>query len=228
MLNKSNFFLHWLTKYYWIEGLFRCSGCRRNSSGFMYKCAVDFCNYQLDVRCASLPDTSIHESHPNHPIYLNLTKGKCMDCKSTSCSGEYLECVICDSFLGVKCATLPSVVHYKYDSHPLTLCHREKDTTNGQYWCEVCESKLDASEWFYTCDSCRVTLYVTCLLGRDMYMKPQHFFGSQGSGGVHEIALNDGNTRPFCYQCHKRCTDTLVFKYRNNYFCHLNCIIASY
>ncbi|XP_010472310.1 PREDICTED: uncharacterized protein LOC104751947 [Camelina sativa] len=223
ILNKSDPSLHQLSVGgHDVEGMFSCSACCRHSSGFVYSCDVEFCNFQLDVKCAFVPDTSIHESHPNHPIYINLTKGECIGC-SNPCSRKYLECVICDSFLGVKCATLPSVAHYKHDSHPLTLCYGEKGTTSGQCWCEICESKLDESEWFYTCDSCRVTLHVKCLLGIDMYMKPQHFLGKEGEI---EIALNDGNTRPFCSKCHVRCTDTSVFKYQDNFYCDLYCLIC--
>ncbi|AEC07410.1 Cysteine/Histidine-rich C1 domain family protein [Arabidopsis thaliana] len=220
ILNKSDPSLQLYVDGYSVEGMFACSACRRHSTGFVYSCNVEFCDFQVDVKCAFLPDTSVHESHPNHPIYINLTKGACMGC-SNACSRKYLECLICDSFLGVECATLPSVAHYKHDSHPLTLCYGEKGTTSGQYWCEICESKLDASEWFYTCDSCRVTLHLKCLLGNDMYIKPQHFVGKEGEI---EIALNDGNTRPFCSVCHVRCTDISVFKYQDNVYCDLGCV----
>lgn len=144
-----------------------------------------------------------------------------MGCKSTLCSDYYLECMICKSFLGFHCATLPSLAHYKHDSHPLTLCYGEQGTASGQYWCELCESTLDASEWFYTCDFCGVTLHLTCLLGKDMYMKPQHQI-EMGPGDV-EITPNDGNTRPFCYQCSRRCVEPVVYKCQYKYFCTFLC-----
>lgn len=215
-----------LTYPYWFwgndttKGMFQCHGCLRKGSGFVYRCGKKGCVFQLDVRCASVLDTSIHGSHP-HDLFVNLTKGTCMGCQS-NCSGHYLECVKWKSYLGLQCATLPSVAHYRHDSHLLTLCYGEKGTISGQYWCELCELKLDACEWFYTCESCRVTLHVTCLLGIDMYMKPQHIIEKKGIKV--EITHNSGNTRPYCYECGGRCFHTLVFKCQGEHICSLQCI----
>ncbi|CAA7015488.1 unnamed protein product [Microthlaspi erraticum] len=200
--------------------MFKCDGCRRRSTGFAYACAKKDCDFRLDVTCASLPDSINHESH-DHTLYINLTYGECVGCKSTLCSDHYLECMRCKSFLGLHCATLPSLAHYEHDTHPLTLCYGEQGTTSGQYWCELCELKLDASEWFYTCDSCRVTLHVTCLLGKDMYMNPRHIIEARPRDV--EITLNDGNTRPFCYRCSRRCVEPVVYKWDHEWFCTLLC-----
>ncbi|KFK36839.1 hypothetical protein AALP_AA4G178600 [Arabis alpina] len=230
-LHKHPLNLHRYLPYpYWFwgndvtRGMFKCHGCERRGSGFVYRCSKKGCIFQLDVRCASILDNSVHESHPHHdhPLFISLTKGECMGCKSTDCSGHYLECIICKSYLGLHCATLPSVAHYKHDSHPLALCYGEEGAISGQYWCELCELKLDASEWFYTCDSCRVTLHVTCLLGMDMYMKPQHIIKK---GGIDvKITRSESNTRPFCYECGGRCVHNLVFKCQDEYVCTLHCI----
>ncbi|KAG7595256.1 DC1 [Arabidopsis thaliana x Arabidopsis arenosa] len=205
--------------------LFSCLGCRRYGCGFLYRCHEKDCEFQLDVKCASLPDPLIHGCHP-HDLFFNLTRGKCMGC-GTYCSNYSLECIECKTFLGIRCATFPTEAHYKHDRHPLTLCYGEEDTTSGQYWCEKCESKLDPRTWFYTCDSCRITLHVTCLLGEDIYMKPNFTFVlAVGHDDQLEIARNDGNSRLLCSNCNFRCTQTLVFKRRGEYesFCTLICL----
>ncbi|XP_024006425.1 uncharacterized protein LOC18011369 [Eutrema salsugineum] len=208
------------------KGMVKCSGCHRESCGFIYRCSEKNCEFQLDTRCASLPDPLVHGSHP-HDLFFNLTKGRCMGCKSYNCSPYSLECIQCKSFLGLRCATLPSVAYYKHDKHLLRLCYGEEEeeeeeekTTKLKYWCEVCETKLDPTEWFYTCDEyCNVTVHVTCLLGIDMYMKPNHIIKIYDNEV--EIVRNDGNFRPFCDQCSLRCLNTLVFRSLKGNFCNL-------
>ncbi|KAL9860184.1 putative chromatin regulator PHD family [Arabidopsis thaliana] len=207
--------------------MFRCDGCRRRGVGFLYKCSLRYCDFELDVRCASLPDPLSHGCHP-HDLFFNLTKGDCMGCGYDDYISYFLECIKCITFLGITCASLPSEAHYRHDRHPLTLCYGEEDTTSGQYWCEKCESKLDATEWFYTCDSCRFTLHVNCLLGEDIYMKPRHIF-KLPSGRDVEIARNDGNSRQFCFSCTLRCAQPYVLKMADGdeHFCTLTCIVRS-
>ncbi|CAA7050965.1 unnamed protein product [Microthlaspi erraticum] len=205
------------------EGMAKCSGCKRTTCGFVYQCGERGCEFQLDVRCASLPDPLIHGSHP-HELFFNLTQGKCMGCTANYCSPYSLECIQYNSFLGLSCATLPSVAHYKHDKHPLILCYGEEEeeekTRNLKYWCEICETLLDAKEWFYTCDEyCNVTVHVTCLLGTGMYMKTDNIIKLYNTEV--EIVRNDGNFRPFCEQCSFRCLNNLVFKSPRGNYCNL-------
>ncbi|CAH8355657.1 unnamed protein product [Eruca vesicaria subsp. sativa] len=204
-----------------VEGMFKCSGCHQIGCGFMYRCDREGCKFQLDVRCASLKDSFIHGSH-DHFLFLSLNKGKCMRCGTNQCSPFYLECTKCANwFLGLKCAMLPSVAHYKFDKHPLTLCYGEKVVR--QYWCELCETTLHSSEWFYTCDICGVTLHVTCLLGKEVYLKPDHTIKINDKKV--DIVRNSFNPRPFCGICTDRCVDTLVLSIQdsNKYCCTLKC-----
>lgn len=210
-----------------IEGMFKCSSCEQIGNGFMYKCRENGCEFQLDTRCASLPDPLIHGSHP-HDLFFNLTQGDCLGCKSSSCSSYSLECMECKSFLGLKCASLPIVTYYKHDRHPLTLCYGEKDTTSSQHWCEICESKLDAKEWFYTCDDCSVTVHVSCLLGKQIFWKPASFeVTTPIKRNSFSVIRNNGNNRAFCVMCSSRCVEPFVFKFNNNVVvCTFSCVIG--
>lgn len=147
-----------------------------------------------------------------------------MGCKSSDCSPYYLECMKRKSFLGHKCAYLPSVTHYKYDRHPLVLCYHEKDTTSDQYWCEICESKIDVKAWFYTCDSCRVIVHVSCLLGKEICMKPMYFhlYGNEVL-----IIRNNFNPRKNCYDCDHRCVEPFLLEVRGLYACSFDCLKSS-
>ncbi|KAL9293761.1 putative chromatin regulator PHD family [Arabidopsis thaliana] len=206
-------------------GLYWCDGCNRRGSGFVYECEKQGCEFQLDIGCASLPDPLIHGSHPRnrHSLFFTFLKGKCLRCKSSKCSRYYLTCMKCKIFLGLRCATLPSEVFYKHDKHALTLHYGEEDTKESdQYWCEICESKLDPKTWFYTCDSCRVTVHVDCLLGETFCMKLHHIIKS--SDYEVEVVGNDGNSRPLCVGCKKRCVKNLIFGCKSvGYMCGLFC-----
>lgn len=202
---------------------FECNGCRRHCCAFIYQCSEIDCDFQLDARCASLPDPLIHACH-DHPLFFNFTKGTCMGFKSNLCqSRKYIECIQCKSFLCLYCAILPCEVHYKHDEHPLTLCYGEQEgTTDLNYWCEICEGKLDATKWFYTCNSCSVTLHITCLLGKEAYyLKPSPFIEVYDK--FVEIVCN-GNSRPVCKSCKQRCMYTLVLTDGNANFCSLPCL----
>jgi len=206
----------------YVEGMFKCSGCDQSGYGFVYICSEEGCQFQLDARCASLPDPFIHGSH-SHGLFFNLSKGECMGCKSSQCSPYSLECMECKSFLGLKCATLPSKTHYKHDKHPLALCYGEEDTTNAQYWCDICEAKLDAKEWFYTCnDYCNVTVHVSCLLGNPIFLKPASF--NIKRLGVSVIRNND-NTRAICFRCYNRSAQPFLFEFDDvSFSCSFDCI----
>ncbi|KAL9309786.1 putative chromatin regulator PHD family [Arabidopsis thaliana] len=208
------------------KGIFECDGCHRLGCGFVYRCSKRKCVFRLDVRCASLPDPFIHDCHP-HDLFFNLTKGNCIGCGSDECSSYFLECIKCNSFLGIRCASLPFEAHYKHDRHPLILC-RDEDTSSGLYWCEICESELDPKTWFYTCDFCTITLHVNCLLGKDMYMKPQYIFKIGYRHRKVEIARNDGNSRLFCTRCKRHCMQNLIYKRigRDQSYCTLKCFGA--
>ncbi|EOA39846.1 hypothetical protein CARUB_v10008515mg [Capsella rubella] len=207
----------------YVEGMFKCGGCDQSGYGFVYICREQGCQFQVDARCASLPDPFIHGSHSHHDLFFNHTKGECMGCKTSHCSPFYLECMECKSFLGLKCATLPSKTHYKHDKHPLALCYGEEDTTsNAQYWCEICETILDAKEWFYTCnDYCNVTVHVKCLLGNPIFLKPASF--DLGNVTV-SVIRNSDNTRAVCYRCDGRSVQPFLFKFANASSCSFDCL----
>ncbi|ESQ30479.1 hypothetical protein EUTSA_v10012244mg, partial [Eutrema salsugineum] len=193
-----------------------------------YSC-ID-CDFVLHETCASLPRKQHHPVH-KHPLTLfypfspnphefvleygsfvlehgyfdcsgcyRASHGFMHKCTKKDCDfhldASLNSCIKCKSFLSLRCATLPSLAHYKHDKHSL--------------WCEICERKLDATELFYTCSSCLVTLHVECLLGIEMYMKPNHSI--QYDGYKVDIGRKSGNTRPVCDRCRRRCKDTLVFK----------------
>ncbi|XP_010521656.1 PREDICTED: uncharacterized protein LOC104800531 [Tarenaya hassleriana] len=209
-----------------------CSTCGRITSGFMYKCADKNCRdgFQVDVRCASVLDSVVHECH-RHPLFICL--GWSPDRSCGSCGKQHLESYLkcideCDFILCFECTTIPTEVRYKYDKHPLLLCcgeeeeEEEEEEAASSSWCEVCERKLNQGEWFYGCDKCMVTVHVLCVFGQSVYMKAGHCLNLYG--GEVKVVCNNSSTRPVCSVCGRRCSERVFFEVINGGFlCSLHC-----
>ncbi|XP_010538058.1 PREDICTED: uncharacterized protein LOC104812543 [Tarenaya hassleriana] len=220
--------------------LFQCETCVRLCCGFMYACPEQGCDgFSLDTRCAaSISEPFRFEGHP-HSLYLSdVGKSPCMVCRRRISGLVYggrtigmLRCFEkgclskCVS-LCFQCATLPYRIKYEHDDHLLALRCAEKEEASGLYWCEVCEGKVNPEVRFYTCDECCLTLHVTCVFGRDPYMKPGQ------TVSVHDRKIdilpnyNRSISRPICNTCGHRCQYRLVFNVHQSQgiFCSFRCL----
>ncbi|KAH0899193.1 hypothetical protein HID58_048761 [Brassica napus] len=115
-------------------------------------------------------------------------------------------------------------VRYKHDEHPLTLCYGE--TVDAKYWCEIREKELDSTKWFYTCNTCCVTIHLDCMFGFFVRMKPGFTFGYNGL--MVRVLGNTSSTRPICDGCEQRCPAHVYYKvYWRRYklaSCSLDCL----
>lgn len=197
--------------------LFHCTVCKRLCSGFKYVCFD--CHVEIDVRCCSIREPFIHESHLHHSLFLTSSEAKvCGACNEIASS--VLSCVDCDFTLGFDCATLPNKVKHKCDTHFLSVCFGEE--TSGQYWCEACEEKVNPNTRFYTCEDCSSTLHINCVIGEFTFWRPGYIGISP-----YEAALvpNDSASRPWCYKCLCRCKDTSGIIYiSERYICSSKCL----
>ncbi|KAL0667259.1 hypothetical protein Bca4012_029963 [Brassica carinata] len=159
-----------------------------------------FCGYcdpvesiSIDVRCAAISEPFDHQCHP-HPLFLSNEHGRYRPC--SMCGKETLQtlnCIECDFFLCFYCATLPYKVRYEHDEHLLILTYEENAV--GPSWCEVCEETLDSNKWLYTCNECRATFHIPCLLGKcAVYVNPAKNLLLEDV--KIDIFVNDGLTRP--------------------------------
>ncbi|KAF3489627.1 hypothetical protein F2Q69_00056047 [Brassica cretica] len=183
------------------------------SSGFSYI----GCGIQLDVRCGSITEPFVHQGHP-HPLFFTLPDPK--TCRSCGIwQYKVLNCIECDFPLCFGCATLPYVVrNQKHDRHPITLCFGEKAST-GQYWCDICETRLNPSKYFYTCEDCASTLHVHCVhLEGLLHVKPGNKFSYFGYG--FEMVLGNRINRPRCESCYELCVGSFLLStdYKDMFF----------
>ncbi|XP_023643827.1 uncharacterized protein LOC17895573 [Capsella rubella] len=199
---------------------FRCNACDRYCGGFVYMCPRKECNFDLDVRCASVCEPFNFQGH-KHPLFLALGPGEkpiCHVCKSKSHTP--LNCIKCDFIVCLKCATLPYKVKYKHDTHSLTILWGEEVCEKD--WCEVCERNLGDTDTkvFYWCNDCCTTLHIECLFGELLYMKLGRFL--DWNRKEFQILEKGNPSRPFCDLCKTRCQGK-IFTRDNRIACSLKC-----
>ncbi|CAN8287874.1 unnamed protein product, partial [Cochlearia groenlandica] len=180
----------------------KCVACGVLFNGFVYT----YRTFGLDVRCATISGSYLHQSHP-HPLFYTSPRGVCSVCKKEA--AHVLRCVQddCEYVLDFKCVLLPNKVKHRVDDHFLDLCYGEKITTgSGKYWCDICEKETDPTTWFYTCKDCGVTLHTNCVLGDFRGLKIKRSFTTGiFSGTTYWTCPNNGMSRPICTICNYHC-----------------------
>ncbi|EOA12671.1 hypothetical protein CARUB_v10027809mg [Capsella rubella] len=189
----------------------QCEACGVFYNGFMYHCEKN----RLDVRCASVPEPFVHQSHPEHPLFYMspLDGGVCSACNEES--SHVLRCVEdnCGFILDFKCALLPYAFKHRVDDHFLSLCYGE-NARSGKYWCDICEKETDPKTWFYTCKDCGVTLHINCVLGDFRGLEPKRRFITKRETKTtpYEAVRNNSMSRPLCSRCKSRCIFPTILK----------------
>ncbi|CAA0384615.1 unnamed protein product [Arabidopsis thaliana] len=197
---------------------FSCDACGKQSTGFRY--ISD--DLMLDVHCSSVSEPFVHDGHVHPLYYKEEASTKCDSCHKLSYN--MLGCDVCDFSLDFCCANLPKTLKHKYDRHPLSLCYGEK--ASGKYWCDICETEMDPSKWFYTCDDCVVTFHIDCVFGDFSRFIAGSIF--ETIIYTFEVVPTKDTTRQLCSQCHSRCKTPFILKalsQTEDYFiCSLKCL----
>ncbi|KAF2585086.1 hypothetical protein F2Q70_00034322 [Brassica cretica] len=84
-----------------------CEMCGKYSQGFKY---TDFQYFSIDVKCAMLSESIIHESHPCTLYYNNNTYIKCASCNKEGYRS--FSCDDCSFGLHGRCAALPKTIQH--------------------------------------------------------------------------------------------------------------------
>ncbi|GJV05770.1 zinc finger, PHD-type containing protein, partial [Tanacetum coccineum] len=126
------------------------------------------CNYYINVNCGFIPEEITHEAHPDH-ILSRCDRDR--ESMRKPCLAEgwdygseiYFSCGSCDFYLHSGCALfLPGIINHKLDKHPMKLTYGPVENHKSEYFCVVCEEKLNPNVWFYHCHECAYSLHTRC------------------------------------------------------------------
>ncbi|KAL1564773.1 hypothetical protein AAHA92_07073 [Salvia divinorum] len=146
-----------------------CNICRFCTNGLFYGCKK--CDFKVDVKCVSLPDTIKHEAHPRHHLKLvtqEMTRvgyiRPCSACNSSTLARVCYKCDVCHIMLHSECALLPKQVsNRRWDKHLLLLTFNASANHPSRFYCEVCEKYMNPKWWMYHCRECDVSIHPECL-----------------------------------------------------------------
>ncbi|KAF5729989.1 hypothetical protein HS088_TW20G00359 [Tripterygium wilfordii] len=150
---------------------FICHACNNTCENSpAYKCTSKFCDFILDVHCASLTPYIKIDTH-EHLLYLFENFGiepNCKRCNSPCQFGESIfRCVVCDYNLHFLCGPLPHTIIHECHQDPLTLADPIVDDgceDESEVYCDACEQNRDPDECVYFCETCGHIVELKCVI----------------------------------------------------------------
>ncbi|KAK2995727.1 hypothetical protein RJ640_016679 [Escallonia rubra] len=155
---------HSLSLYDVKDARHRCEGCHELSIRPVYSCNLCSSNqksYVLDEFCARLPRNMSYPAHPQHPLILLLmppTRSGKIVCAACGCVCEAFVfcCPICQFYLDIQCASMPSALRQKFHPHRLTLGPSSISSSD----CGGCGLPIRGVS--FSCSDCIYELHVPC------------------------------------------------------------------
>lgn len=146
-----------------------CNICRFYTNGLFYGCTK--CDFKVDIKCVSLPDTIKHEVHPRHHLKLQTEEmtrysyiRPCRACNWSTWDRASYKCDVCHIMFHAECALLPKQVsNRRWDKHLLLLTYNASANHPSKFYCEVCERNMNPKWWMYHCRECDVSIHTKCL-----------------------------------------------------------------
>ncbi|KAL1534358.1 hypothetical protein AAHA92_30543 [Salvia divinorum] len=143
-----------------------CIICHSFTSGLYYKCTI--CHFEIDIKCASLPNTVKHTAHPRHN-YLKLVTSDmqpefCVNCYEffTSTEKGHYKCNSCRFCVCGACVMLPASNKHRLENHLLPLTYDARVNRPGEFYCSSCENPVDPRSWMYHCRDCDQSFHPRC------------------------------------------------------------------
>ncbi|XP_047956590.1 uncharacterized protein LOC125202264 isoform X2 [Salvia hispanica] len=196
-----------------------CDVCSYSTNALFYACKK--CNFKVDIKCASMPDTILHEAHPQH-LLNHVTKyvlRRDSYASSLSCAAgcdfpawmyDCYRCSSssCDFIVHVRCASLPkSVNSLRWDKHhPLLLTYDATLNHPGDFWCDQCETQMNPRSWMYHCRACDLSFHPKCFptaSGEYRNIKLGQEYHVNGKVHPHRLAFQLLTTKRRCDCCHQ-------------------------
>ncbi|KAK7840226.1 hypothetical protein CFP56_016916 [Quercus suber] len=144
----------------------KCEVCKESRIEYTYCCYR--CDFNLHVRCGSLPSTLEAEFH-DHPLtaFWNWITFTCNLCGKEDKGMPYL-CNPCGFSIHRKCAYFPRILKVVRHKHPLHITHSslELDESDSRF-CLLCVQKVDTRYGLYYCSKCDFLAHLNCAIDEE-------------------------------------------------------------
>ncbi|PWA88144.1 protein kinase C-like, phorbol ester/diacylglycerol-binding domain, DC1 [Artemisia annua] len=187
--------------------VFSCAVCRFKCNGFVYSC--NQCDYRIDVTCSFIPQNIAHEVHSGHLLSSTFKReGKwCHICSTNTNVGEgSFRCDPCGVNLHAKCALLlPREITHKYDKHPMRLNYLPAENHKSDYFCEICENRINPEWCFYHCCECAQSVHTFCaphILQSETATPTSQFVAGYRNGPYKFVNMKFGGIHKFKHHPH--------------------------
>ncbi|CAI9100025.1 OLC1v1036943C1 [Oldenlandia corymbosa var. corymbosa] len=197
----------------YIWGMFKCFACDLDCNGYLYE-YHHFVPRRWDVKYALLPTKLMHKSH-QHPLLQNHQRSTDYSSKCSSCGKPtgslFYSCPNCRFYLDYQCVTLPEIVNYRWDKHPLQLSIPPFSDRPGDFYCEICEEEIHPRRWHYHCKECDQSFHPRCI---PKVLYRNCIFGGTLEFGSHPHPLKfvrEGGYYSRCGSCPELMYDKLLF-----------------
>ncbi|XP_057770234.1 uncharacterized protein LOC130990053 [Salvia miltiorrhiza] len=147
-----------------------CNICEAYTNGLFYTCTK--CGINIDIKCASLPNTIKHAAHPQHNHLMNLVTdnrrynfcGVCYD--TISSKHGFYRCNSCKFCMCAECVLLPAQNKHRLEKHRLWLTYDAYVNRPGDFYCSSCENQMHSRRRMYYCRDCDQSFHSNCIPGR--------------------------------------------------------------
>ncbi|TYH45913.1 hypothetical protein ES332_D11G298600v1 [Gossypium tomentosum] len=182
------------------QGLVRCYACRKKVNGFSFYC--NKCNVDLH-----------HSCHPHNLLQLGKSIIKGLSCDAygrENCNDSLFSCRKCGFGSHPKCMPLPSSFAHKRHLHPFALVGPLAEDDSEDYYCDMCEIKINPEIHVYYCAECNYIVHIDCVLFEILRV----------SFHPHLLVLNDDDDE-IIFRCDK-CEELCIGSRYNYKLCSFN------
>ncbi|XP_042008606.1 uncharacterized protein LOC121757161 [Salvia splendens] len=203
-----------------LTGWKRCYICRGFTNVLYYACTYRYCEFTIDIKCASLPNTIKHASHPQHNYLKLLTdddssSGLCVNCHFPACfRTEQYRCNRCIFCICGECVMLPATNKHRLENHLLSLTYDACVNRPGEFYCSSCEYQMHPRLWMYHCRDCDQSFHPDCFPATSGYHRNIKYGTEHVISGIHDHPLRFQiiSNKKRCDLCHGYCYDEPGFQ----------------
>ncbi|XP_047982841.1 uncharacterized protein LOC125223643 isoform X2 [Salvia hispanica] len=176
------------------------------------------CRFQIDIKCASQPNTIKHAAHPRHNhlklqlvTTVNIWPTLCAGCFEPGWDAVKYKCSSCRFSLCGRCVMLPARNKHRSEKHLLSLTYDAYVNRPGEFYCSSCEYQMiNPRIWMYHCRDCDQSFHPKCFPAtsgqyRNIKFGTQQYVISSIHDPRHRLSFQIITKKKRCDLCHGVC-----------------------